>query len=465
MVDAPTLDYLLGQMAQDKEVLNGWDAVLNVLEGSINSFFQTQFQKMTSGTQQMTIAQVFCGPKVTDPRRGDYCFVTQFSFTLAAPSFVFTGGSNTVTVTQAIVSGSTTTGTMPVGSGYQPASCGCTPNDPRVTWGAPQTINVGNHPTISAAVQLTSVIGLINPTTHTVVLDFANGAFTITNVAIQNVTSQELADQIKSWFATHGVKYQVASLDFSGAGTISSLTPRQFQFNVIKTNSGNIVVQLLITTNGSPARGNPIVTEPIPTASGYTCSLMISSRIVFSDILCAGFNGAGKSFKIYPQSQSPVQGYTAYIAPQMHFAGSFSYGSCCDRTTVTYSIYLGGTYSGSKSNGFYLYQSLTPGGNVGNTITVSGNNPVSLTGSGSSQAIHINPQPPSVTCSGGASDRINGELQSILSSNFQAGMAGISFGSVTYFALRNVLFPSNLMKMSVVQVPTDLVIVGTFQPN
>jgi hypothetical protein len=464
MADAPTLDYLLGQMAQDKEVLNGWDAVLNVLESSINSFFQTQFQKMAPGSQQ-TISQVFCGPKLTDPRIGDYCVVTQFSFVLAAPSFVFTGGSNTVTVTQAIVSGSTRSGTMPVDSGFQPASCGCKPDDPRVIWAPPQTINVGNHPTVSAAVQLTSVTGLINPTTHTVVLDFANGAFTITNVAIQNVTSQQLSDQIKSWFATNGVKYQVASLDFSGSGSIPSLTPRQFKFNVIKTNSNNIIVQLLITTNGSPASGNPIVREPIPTASGYTCTLMISSRIVFTDILSAGFNGAGKPFKIYPQSQSLAQGYTAYIAPQMHFAGSFSYGSCCSPTTVTYSIYLGGTYSGSKTNGFYLYQSFTPSGNVGATITVSGNNPVSLTGSGSSQAIKINAQSPSVNVTGGASGTINSQLQSILNSDFQGAMAGLSFGSVTYFALRNVLFPSNMIKMSVVQVPTDLVIVGTFQPN
>ena len=464
MADAPTLNYLLGQMAQDKEVLNGWDAALNVLESSVNSFFQAQFQKMTSGSQQMTISQVFCGPRLTSSR-GDYCVVTQFSFTLAAPSFVFTGGSNTVTVTQAIISGSTRSGSMPVDAGFQPASCGCTPDDRRVTWGPVQSIDVGSHPAVSADVQLTSVTGLINATTHTVVLDFANGAFTVKNVALQNVTSQQLSDQIKSWFATHGVKYQVASLDFSAGGSIPSLTPTQFQFNVFKTNSGNIIVQILIRTNGSPPSGIPIVLEPIPTASGYTCTLMINSRIVFTDILCAGFNGAGKPFKLYPQSPSIAEGYKATIAPQMHFAGSFSYGSCCDRHTVTYSLYLGGTYSGTATSGFYLYQSITPSGNVGNTITVSGNNPVSLTGTGASQSIQINPQPPSINVTGGASGTINSQLQSILSNDFNGAMAGISFRSVTYFALRNILFPDNMMNMSVVQAPTDLVIVGTFKPN
>lgn len=463
MADSPTLAYLLNQMAQDKEVLNGWDAVLNVLESAINQFFQKQFQSMTSGSGQMTISQVFCGPRLTSPH-GDYCVVTQFSFTLAKPSFVFTGGSNTVSVTQAIVSGSTCSGSMPVDSGFVPASCGCVPNDPRVTWGPVQTINVGNNPAVSAQVQLTSVSGLINPTTHTVVLDFANGAFTVNNVTLQGVTSQQLSDQIKSWFATHGVKYQVASLDSAG-GSIPSLTPTQLKFNVIQTNSGNIIVQILITTNGSPAAGIPIVLEPIPTASGYTCTLMVNSRIVFSDILCAGFNSAGKPFQLYPQNQSGTQGYCAFISPQMHFAGSFSFGSCCDQTTVTYSIYLGGTYTGTATNGFYLYQSVTPSGNVGSTITVSANNPVSLTGSGPSQAIQINPQAPSINVTGGASGTINSQLQSILSGNFQAAMAGISFRSLTYFALRNVLFPGNLINMGVVQVPTDLVIVGTFQPT
>jgi hypothetical protein len=464
MASAPTLDYLLGQMAQDKEVLNGWDAVLNVLESSINTFFQTQFQNMTSGSQKMAVSLVSCGPRVPSPH-GDYSQVTQFSFTLGPPSFVFTGGSNTVTVTQAIVSGSTRAGTLPVNSGFQPASCGCVPDDSRVDWAPAQSIDIGAHPTVSAQVQLTSVTGLINATTHTVVLDFANGAFTVNNVKLGGVTSQDLSNQMKSWFSTHGVKYQLASLDFSPSGSIPSLTPTQFRFNVVKTNSGNIIVQLLITTNGRPAAGIPIVLEPIPTASGYTCTLMISSRIVFTDILCAGFNSAGKPFKIYSQSSSPAQGYNAYIAPPMHFSGSFSYGSCCNRTTVTYNLYLGGTYSGTATNGFYLYQSITPSGNVGNTITVSGNNPVSLVGTGASQSIKINAQTPSVNVTGGASDTINNQLQQILSGDFQGAMAGISFGAVTYFALRNVLFPGNLINMGVVQVPTDLVIAGTFQPH
>jgi hypothetical protein len=36
---------------------------------------------------------------------------------------------------------------------------------------------------------------------------------------------------------------------------------------------------------------------------------------------------------------------------------------------------------------------------------------------------------------------------------------------VTLFALTNLVFPGNLISMSQVQVPADLLIVGTFSPQ
>jgi hypothetical protein len=464
MADDPTLSFLVGQMAQDKEVLNGWDAVLNVLESALNSFFQAQFATMTSGTNQMVVSDIFCGPKLSNPH-GDYCVVTQFSFTLAAPSFAFTDSSNTVTVTQAITAGSTKAGTMPVTDGFQPGSCGCTPNDGRVTWGPETPIDVGTKPTVSAKVGLSSVTGVINANTHTVMLDFADGAFTVTNLSMSGVTSTTIEDQLKSWFATHGVKYQVASLDFGAGISVPALTPTSFKLNVLLTGAGNTIVQMLIVTTGTAPNGLPIVTEPIPTADNYTCTLMVSSRILFTDVLCAGFNSATQPFKLYPQSSGPSASYSATISPQMHFSGSFTYGNCCNKHKVTYSLYLGGTYTGTAANGFYLYQHIVPAGNVHNTITVTANNPVSLSGSAESQSVNISPQAPSVSVTGGASGTINSELTKILNGGFGPAMAGVSFSPITYFALRNILFPGNLLKMSVVEAPTDLLIVGTFEPS
>ena len=490
MADQPTLDYMLTQMAQDKECLAGWDAVLNVVESSINEFFQTQYQKMTGNTGQMTMSQIFCGPAVPF-HKVFISHVTEYTFTLGKPSFTFVDGKDEVTVKQDIVSGSWRVGTMEVAQNFDPSSCGCTPTDSRITWQSANKIEAEEHyylpqqkpwdhrkifrgpelvgysiqPSLSATVPLSTVTGLLNADTHTVVLDFAQGSFTATDVTITGVDSQKLSAQIKSYFMTHDVKYQIASLDFTNGSSLASLTPTSFKLRVYSTNAGNQIVQILIVTDGTASTAYPIVTEPIPTASGYSCSLMISSRIVFSDILCAGFNAAGKAFKLYPQNNGTAQGYGAYISPQMHFSGSFSYGSCCDKTTVKYSIYLGGTYTGTATQGFHLYQSVTPKGNVGNTITVSGFDPMSLSGAAAVQQINITATTPSVSVTGGASGKINSELTGILGGPFKAAMSDVSFTPVSYFALRNILFPGSLMKMSVVQVPTDLVIVGTFEPS
>jgi len=56
-------------------------------------------------------------------------------------------------------------------------------------------------------------------------------------------------------------------------------------------------------------------------------------------------------------------------------------------------------------------------------------------------------------------------LQDILNNDIRNSMAGVSFNPVTYFALRNLLFPGNLINMSQVQVPADLLIAGTFSPQ
>lgn len=458
-----TLASLLGQMTQDKEVLNGWDAVLSVTEAAIDGFLQKQFAALTGETGRMTMTRVFCGPALHDPG-GTYCVVTEFSFTLGAPRFAFTGGSNTITVTQRLVAGSTRSGTMPVGPGFEPSGCGCTADDPRVTWGPRAGIDLGADPAVSAAVPLAMVGGVVDVGTRTVALVMADGAFTMLNLVLQGVAAPALAEQVRGWFLEHEVRYQLATLDFSGAGTIPALTPTGFRFAVLRTDGGHLLVQLLIVTDGREGAGPPLVGEPVPVEDGYSCSLMVSSRILFADILCAGFNAAGKPFKLYPRCRDAAAGYTASIAPEVRLEVSFSYGSCCDKTHVHYTTHIGGTYSGSATEGFQLFRTSTPSGNIGNTITIRANNPVGLTGSGAGQLIRIDPQTPSVEVTGGDSGTLNDRLRDILTNDYGTAMAGISFAPVSVFALRTMLFPASMIRMSVVQAPTDLLVVGTFEP-
>lgn len=458
-----TLANLLAQMTDNQEVLQGWDAVMNLLASSVDAFFQQQFDHHTRGAGEMTIAAVWC--EGVEPFHGVYITnVRELRVVLGPPLFQFASGSAEITVHQTILSGVLRLGTKEVPSDFKPSACGCVWDDKSVSWNDPVTLDTSRGPTLSGTVALTEVQGLVGAGTRSLVLDFAQGAFVLNQLEVTGVPPGEIVDQIKDYFATQEIRYQLASLNFANVAGNAALTPTAFQFNVLTTNAGNTLVQLLITTDGSRPSSRVIdVNEPIPTADGLTCSLMVSSRILYSEVLAAGFNAGGGSFELqaYPSGQTG-QIWHAAISPELHFEGSFSFGSCCDRTTVTYSIYLGGTYSGSATQGFVLNQQVHASGNAPVDITVFAANPLRLAGSGAGQTLTIVPGTPQVTVTGSVEEQIKSTLESILNDDFRRGLAGISFAPITLFALETLLFPGNLISMSQAQAPGDLLIVGTF---
>ncbi|MBN1403541.1 MAG: hypothetical protein JW942_03615 [Opitutales bacterium] len=450
-------------MYQNQEVLQGWDAVMNLLESSVNAFFLDQWNRYTGASGQMPIYSIWC-EGVLPFQDIWFTNVYQFDIILGPPLFQFTSGQNTVTVRQNIISGVFKVGTMEVPQDFNPSNPG--PIDPqKVTWTSTTTIDSSANAYISGTVELTQVTNIVAGA-NTLILDFAKGAFTLNNLTVEGVKDASIVDQLKNWFATNEIRYVIASINFRNITGQPALTPTSFVFNVITTNAGNTIVQLLITTNGSAPSSRTInVNEPIPTADNLTCSLMVSSRILYNDVLIAGFNNNGGSFSLVPvYPQTPSQIWLASICPQFHFSGSFSFGSCCSRTTVTYSIYLGGIYSGSPYTGFHLSQHVTTTGNAPVTIDVSADYPVALSGSGMNQVLTITPGTPSVVVTGSVENEIKSGLEQILNNDLKNSMAGISFTPVTCFALETMLFPQNLIKMSQAQAPGDLLIVGTFQP-
>jgi hypothetical protein len=464
-----TLANLLAQMTQNQEVLQGWDAVLNLLESSVNEFLQVQWNQQTKGAGQITVETIWAEGV---NRIADQYFtnVYEFSFVMGAPLFQFPNGQATVNVTQAIQSGSYRSGTLIVPSNFDPATAKFPFDDPNVQWSGPATIvSSAANASISGTVGVEQIQGVIEVSTAiSLVLDFAKGAFTLNNLKVSGVSDSDLSAQLQDWFATNKIQYVLSSVDTANYSSLGlpSFRPTSFQFNVITTNGGNNVVQLLITTDGSqPVSMTISVDEPVPTDDGLTCSLMISSRILYNDILIPGFATPGSSFSLVPIYPNTGQIWTAAINPEFHFSGSFSYGNCCDRVTDNYNIYLGGTYSGSATSGFVLNQNVQTGGNAPVDITVYASYPVALSGTGKAQQISITPTAPQITVSGSEEGELLSDLQNILNGDFQNGMAGISFASITNFALQNVLFPGNLIQMSQAQVPGDLLIVGTFTPT
>ncbi len=467
-----TLTNLLTQMNQNQEVLQGWDAVLNLVEGSLNEFFALQFSQQTGGSNQITIQQIWCEDVDPAPGGGGQYFtnVYEYSFVLGTPLFQFTTGQAMVTTTQQIVSGSYRSGTMVVQKNFDPSTATLTYDDASVDWsGAAIPVATADNPSISGQVSVEQVKGVANvsPTATSLVLNFAKGAYTLNNLAITGLTNTDFNDQLMAWFAQNSIQYRLASVDLGSHTGMPGLTPTAFQFNVLTTGGGNNIVQVLITTDGStPASTVILVNEPVPVDDNYTCSLMISSRILYNEILIPGFQTPGGAFSLYSiPPGSPGQIYQAAITPEFNFSGSFTFGSCCDETTVTYNIYLGGTFSGSTTSGFVLTQQVNTVGNAPVQINVYVPYPVTLSGTGSSQTLSITPGTPQISVTGSVEGEISSTLQSILTSDFQNGMSGVSCQPIAQFALQNLLFPGNLFQMTQAQAPGDLLIVGTFTPS
>jgi hypothetical protein len=89
--------------------------------------------------------------------------------------------------------------------------------------------------------------------------------------------------------ATVSSAYPIGTMDSSQNPQLPSLTPTNFQFQVLTTPSKVVLLQLYIVTNGTaqPQLSLHDVPEPVP--AGYDCSLLISSRILFRDVLPASF--------------------------------------------------------------------------------------------------------------------------------------------------------------------------------
>ena len=86
MPSPATLSNLLQQMYQNKEVLQGWDAVMNLLESSVNSFFMKQWNQQTGGAGRLCIAVVWCEGVLPAPgHQGWFTNVTQVQVDLGPP--------------------------------------------------------------------------------------------------------------------------------------------------------------------------------------------------------------------------------------------------------------------------------------------------------------------------------------------------------------------------------------------
>lgn len=506
---------MLDQMFKAQGVLKGWDCVLNMLEEPVNRFLAAQYQEKYPTGTPMVVTSGFCESFDT------VLAYTKFSFTLGPPLLQFqTNNHDYVAVTQVIQSGYIQKGLVTVPDGGAVCPVPLNLNDPAIAWGKQKPIDVSSAPTVQGAVSLGMVQGLVQPPlpdggtgdpkdSHSVILDFSKGSFVAKNLNV-DTDDASMNLQISNWFTTSEITYLINTVVFNDATTLKSLQPTSFKLNVLTTNSQKNILQVFIATSGQQQSNLTInVNEPIPDT--FHNSLMINTKIMFSDIFVASFN-AGKT-DVRVGVIDPGNDYDTWKAKAV--AGTVSGTAVFNNTsnsetrinasgnTITWPL-AGLSFAPTKDQGVSLSYNVSQTVNfqhrdytctssqygtycswsgwgdhsVDVTVALSGNYPLTVAQDDKGQMqVQISATPPNITvtppdlrptgpCECNDNDlkiQVGQILQTQVPAKLQASMAGIQFNAVSVFALYNLLFPTqDFIVMKEAYVPGDLVVLGTF---
>ncbi|MFC5743648.1 hypothetical protein [Dyella tabacisoli] len=204
-----------------------------------------------------------------------------------------------------------------------------------IEWGQPTTVDVSKKPYVNGSVALTKVSGIVTPPsgqgsaseTHTVILDFSAGAFTLNQFAVDppnwdpNHHAALISNALASYYATNDIKYQVQTINYTNLSQDVALQPSKFVLNAQSTNAGNNILQMLIATTGDVQHAHTITlnepipydpSNPIPGVSDFTVSLMISTKLMFQHIFVNSFNQGGTNLQV--QAVDPGRDFEAWSA-------------------------------------------------------------------------------------------------------------------------------------------------------
>ncbi len=373
--------------------------------------------------------------------------------------------------------------------------------------------------------------------TRTIILDFPQGAFTLNNFSVQpsnwtpGPNAVEISNALASYFATNDIKYQIHTLNLSNVNSNVALTPTKFMLNAINTNAGNNILQVLIATTGNVQNAHTInlnepipydPANPVPGSSNFMTSLMIGTELMFQDIFVGSFNNGGNGVLV--QAVNPGNNYQAWSAQvtQGTATGAVTFNNpySVSGTQVNYRVnssnnnlqwsLVGMNFQASQASGIALsysngsggtsvnfqYQEYYPPSSEGHGIiipghwgswqdasavayiTMTGNYPLTVTGSGSAQLVQFSTTKPTVQFSQGTDltpssgcqcndndikIRLLAALGDSVPATLQANMAEITFTPISVFALESLLFPADqLLTMQQAVVPGDLLVVGSF---
>ena len=124
-----------------------------------------------------------------------------------------------------------------------------------------------------------------------------------------------------NFYATHDIKYQVQTINYTNLSNDAALQPSQFVLNAMTTNAGNNILQMLIATTGQVQHAHTLTlnepipydpANPVPGVSDYMVSLMISSKLMFQHIFVSSFNQGTTNLQV--SAVDPGKDFMAWSA-------------------------------------------------------------------------------------------------------------------------------------------------------
>jgi hypothetical protein len=502
---APPKETLLAAMAKQGSALNGWDVVFSMSLAQINASLAKQYDELKTSTAYKNVIKV----TMKNQGRPTRCDITEFEVEYGYPKLEFLNNNDqSVKLEMAILKGSV-------------RKCEvrgkCADAKPPFT-DCDDPVQVAGK-TLTATVPIRAVEGRVRPQqsgakVYSVVLDFAEGAFTAKDIEMSDEEKIEFNAAIKAYFVTHKVEYVINSLDLSNIATLDDLRPNEFRFRNLLTPAGERMLQVFIATasrKNLDASQMYLNNVPEPLPFGYQCSLMISSKILFGSVLPhASTNGwrlAGSTISGDASSawQAVVQdgqlrgtgnfSKASYGIPGKKMMGErmvdcstyFSYSSNQAVSWPVRDMKIHPTPSGQLQLTWdkeqktsidvtimdFCYGGTRQGADTA-TVTVSARAtlPLAVEGPDRDQRIKINISNQGITISGRMAGGnclcpdVQAQLNRSIDEQLRPQMVSqlnLTFQSVSVFALKNLLFPTkNQISLKEVYAPGDMLILGNF---
>lgn len=439
------------EMHARKSVLNGWSAVLNLHQSAVNDFIRSQWNEQTPVK--------LCW--------SDDNAVTQVDLRLAAPQVSFRQADNTVDLAFPVTEARLKQGTL---DKTRVSVFSDNPDDPDVDWASSRTLDDTDAFSISGSAPL---VMTGTPENSSICLNLADGSFALNPKANDTLKADRLSVQIRRWVSTRSVRPEVVSYKFSPSDNGRHIRPTGLRFGTIVSASGEPMLQLYLATNGDgPQNASINLTEPIQTDTGSTFSLMVDSKIIIDDIVtefdqCPGRLKLSTVSESIPSSERATvtevtpRIWFAQTSHPMQYSGTVDFGGRFP--TIENHAELGMNFVGSPDDGLVIEHYITPDSNLDLQLTVDGNFPVQVTGSGKDQKMKFSAGPMAVTANGMAEYAVKAQLEDFLFNDIKPNMTSFDFDPVATLLLNHLSFAGNVPQITEAQLPGDFLITGVFE--